>query len=110
MLLLDFWRIDAFKISKNNIQISNKLQWLKTSIIKLDFFNRISKLLGLVIFAFTWAYMVGVILDSLCPIKIKNHGRGTKSIFKYGLTFLSNMQLINNIDKLKDVCKFLSYT
>jgi hypothetical protein len=72
--------------------------------------DRINKLLALVLFAFTWAYLAGIFLDSLVPIKIKKHGRRAKSLFKYGLTYLASVLFSNDIEKFKDVCKFLSCT
>ncbi len=72
--------------------------------------DRINNLLALVLFAFTWAYLAGIFLDSLVPIKIKKHGRKAKSLFKYGLTYLASVLFSNDIDKFKDVCKFLSCT
>ena len=72
--------------------------------------DRINKLLALVIFAFTWAYLAGVYLDSIRPIKIKKHGRRAKSLFKYGLTYLASVLFSNDIDKFIECCKFLSCT
>ena len=35
---------------------------------------------------------------------------GAKSLFKYGLTYLSNIMFSNDIEKFRDCCKFLSCT
>ena len=72
--------------------------------------DRIKKLFALVLVAFVWAYKVGVFLNSIRPIKIKKHGRRTQSLFKYGLTYLSNVFYFNDIDKFIECCQFLSCT
>ena len=48
----------------------------------------------MVIIAFTWAYIVGIELDKLNPIKIKKYGRRAKRLMRYGL--------------VKECCKFSS--
>ena len=54
----------------------------------------IEKLVALVIVAFAWAYVVGDYLNQhIKPIKIKKHGKRAKSIFKYGLNYISSTLL-----------------
>jgi len=53
--------------------------------------DRVQKLFALVIIAFTWAYVVGIALDKLTPIKIKKHGRRAKSLMVYGLDYIANI-------------------
>jgi hypothetical protein len=53
--------------------------------------KRISKLLALVIIAFTWAHFMGEFLNNSKPIKIKNHGRKSISLFHLGLNFLQRI-------------------
>ena len=72
--------------------------------------DRIRKLIALVLIAFAWVYKAGIYLDGLCPIKIKNHGRKAKSLFKYGLNYIANLLFSNDIDKFNQCCKFLSCT
>jgi hypothetical protein len=72
--------------------------------------ERVSKLLALVLIAFAWVYKAGIYLDALRPIKIKNHGRRAKSLFKYGLTYIATLLFSNDIDKFNQCCKFLSCT
>lgn len=56
--------------------------------------ERIEKLLCLVMIAFIWCYKVGDYLDRyMTSIKIKNHGHRAKSVFKYGLEYVSNCLL-----------------
>ena len=72
--------------------------------------ERINKLFALVLVAFIWSYKIGVFLNDICPIKIKKHGRRAKSLFKYGLTHLSNVLFSNDINEFTNCCKFLSCT
>ncbi len=97
-----FTRQSAFKALKTsgfNIE--------DTHLTDLD---RVEKLLALVLVAFIWAYKIGVFLNDICPIKIKKHGRRAKSLFKYGLTYLSKVLFSNDIDEFIKCCKFLSCT
>ena len=50
--------------------------------------ERINKLLALLTLATIWAFKVGQWLHQQEPLKIKKHGRLSKSIFRYGLDFL----------------------
>lgn len=50
--------------------------------------DRINKLLALLTLATVWAFKVGEWLHQQEPLKIKKHGRLSKSIFRYGLDFL----------------------
>lgn len=50
--------------------------------------QRINKLLALLTLATIWAFKVGQWLHQQEPLKIKKHGRLSKSIFRYGLDFL----------------------
>lgn len=71
--------------------------------------KRIEKLISLVFIAFLWCYLVGIFLDlNIKPIAIKNHGYRGKSLFKYGLEYISNY-LLNPQNQLNiDVFGFLS--
>lgn len=54
--------------------------------------QRIEKLLCLVMIAFVWCYKMGDYLDkNVKSIPIKKHGHKAKSVFKYGLEYLSNI-------------------
>lgn len=105
----------AISLYKERWQIESAFKALKTSGFNIEDthltdIDRINKLLALVIFAFTWAYIAGVFLDSIRPIKVKKHGRRAKSIFKYGLTYLTSVLFSNDINKFTEICKFLSCT
>lgn len=61
--------------------------------------KRIEKLLCLVMIAFVWCYKVGDYLDKCVKaIPIKKHGHRAKSVFKYGLEYISNI-LLNTHNK-----------
>jgi hypothetical protein len=106
---------ESQSLYKERWQIESAFKALKTSGFNIEDthltdLDRINKLLALVLFAFTWAYLAGIFLDSLCPIKIKKHGRKAKSVFKYGLTYLASVLFSNDIDKFSECCKLLSCT
>ena len=50
--------------------------------------ERLEKLLALLTVAFCWAYIAGEWLARTTPIKIKNHGRLAKSLFRHGFDYL----------------------
>jgi Transposase DDE domain len=52
--------------------------------------TRVSKLLSLLTLAGCWALLAGEIASRETPIKIKNHGRAEKSIFRLGFETLRN--------------------
>lgn len=49
---------------------------------------RIKKMIVLLAIAFVWAHKTGEWRHEIKPIKFKNHGRLTKSLFRYGLDFI----------------------
>jgi len=106
---------ESQSLYKERWQIESAFKALKTSGFNIEDthltdLDRINKLLAMVLFAFTWAYLAGIFLDSLHPIKIKKHGRRAKSLFKYGLTYIARVLFFNDIDKFIECCKFLSCT
>lgn len=106
---------EAQSIYKERWQIETAFKALKSSGFNIEDTHltdseRIHKLFALVLVAFVWAYIAGVWLNSIRPIKIKKHGRKAKSIFKYGLTFLANILNTNDLDKFRECCNFLSCT
>jgi hypothetical protein len=105
----------AQSVYKERWQIETAFRALKTSGFNIEDTHltdivRINKLFALVLVAFVWAYKAGIFLNELCPIKIKKHGRKAKSLFKYGLTYLSNVLFTNDINEFINCCKFLSCT
>jgi Transposase DDE domain len=53
--------------------------------------ERLGKLLALMSLALCWAIKMGQWLHSLCPLKLKKHGRLQKSIFRYGFDYLRSI-------------------
>jgi hypothetical protein len=105
----------AQTLYKERWQIESAFKALKTSGFNIEDthltdIERISKLMALVLIAFAWVYKAGIYLDTLRPIKIKNHGRRAKSLFKYGLNYIANLLFSNDIDKFNQCCEFLSCT
>ncbi len=74
--------------------------------------ERLSKLLALMSLALCWAILIGEWLHEQIPLKIKKHGRRSKSIFRYGLDHLRAIALdldLRSSDFIHCV-KFLSCT
>ena len=106
---------EAHSHYKERWQIESAFRALKTSGFNIEDthltdLDRVEKLFALVLVAFVWAYKAGIFLNSVCPIKVKKHGRKAKSLFKYGLTYLASVLFSNDIDKFIECCKFLSCT
>lgn len=74
--------------------------------------ERLSKLLALMSLAMCWAMKMGQWLHSHSPLKVKKHGRLSKSIFRYGLDYLRS--IVTDLDLKHDdfihSLKFLSCT
>ncbi len=80
--------------------------------------NKLKKLIVLISIAYTWSVLVGLWISETIKIKIKikNHGRKQKSIFRCGFDFLTTFikkLLTGNIyndHEINDVTKLLSCT
>lgn len=101
---------------KNRWQIETMFKALKTSGFNLEDTHlnqteRLAKLLGIVMLAYTWAYKTGIYLnEKVKPIKVKKHGRRAKSLVKYGLEKIAEV-LLNPFSPQKvNVFQFLSCT
>jgi len=106
---------EAQSLYKERWQIETAFRALKSSGFNIEDthltdMDRVGKLFSLLLIAFVWAFTIGICLDSIKPIKVKKHGRKAKSFFKHGLTYLSNVLLLNNLDKFRECCLFLSCT
>ncbi len=55
--------------------------------------DRIEKLIALLAIACTWAHIIGEWIALTKPLKVKNHGRMEKSLFRYGLDYLQYVLL-----------------
>lgn len=73
--------------------------------------NRIGQLFGVVIIAYTWAYLVGIAANiKVKAVRILNNGRRAISLVKYGLNFIADT-LLNPFRPTKiNVFDFLSCT
>jgi len=58
--------------------------------------ERLSRLLGLLALAFTWAFIVGQWQAAIKELKLKKHGYLPKSIFRLGLNTLC--RLVTNLE------------
>lgn len=98
-------------------QIESMFKALKTSGFNLEDthltdIERIERLLGVVMIAFTWAFLTGIFRHQhRKKIKILEHGRKAKSFFKYGLEYIAEILLkpYNRAD-WKKVVNILSCT
>ncbi len=78
--------------------------------------EKIKKLIVLISIAYTWSVLVGLWISESIKIRIKNHGRKQKSIFRCGFDFLTTFikkLLTGNIyndHEFNDVTKLLSCT
>lgn len=75
--------------------------------------NRIEQLFGVVIIAYTWAYLVGIAANlKVKAIRTLNNGRRAISLVKYGLNFIADtLFLFNPFRPIKiNVFDFLSCT
>ncbi len=115
-VIVSFNKPDQAQITyKDRWQIESAFKALKTSGFNIEDthltdIDRIEKLFALILVAFVWAYKIGIYLNEMLPIVIKNHGRRAKSLFKYGLTSLAKILFSDNINEFRKYCKFLSCT
>jgi len=78
--------------------------------------EKIKKLIVMISIAYTWCVLVGLWISESIKIRIKNHGRKQKSIFRYGFDYLTTFvkKLLGgntyNEHEFNDVTKFLSCT
>lgn len=96
--------------SKNNIDSLSKYQkrWTIESMFgafktrgfnfedtHLKALDKIKKLIVIISIAYFWSIMIGIWLENVTPIKIKNHGRKSVSTFRYGFDYLT--YIIKNV-------------
>ena len=67
----------------------------------------LNRLLAVLTIAFCWAYHVGAWLNEVKPIRIKNHQRPAKSVFRYGFDWIRHL-LFNPQDKQSELQQVLS--
>lgn len=74
--------------------------------------ERLSKLFALLTLALCWAFRTGHWLHQLTPLKLKKHGRKSRSIFRSGFDYLRGivLNLDQRADEFREVLSFLSCT
>ena len=71
-----------------------KSSWFNIEDTHMVHINRIEQLFGVVIIAYTWAYLVGIATNlKVKAIRILNNGRHAISLVKYGLNFIADTLL-----------------
>ena len=107
---------NAQKIYRDRWQIETAFKALKSSGFNIEAthltdLERIEKLFSIVMAAFAWAYVVGVVAnEKIKPIRILKHGNRAKSLLKYGLEMIATI-LLNPIATTNvEIFKFLSCT
>lgn len=74
---------------------------------RITHYYRIKKMMALLALAFCWAHKTGEWKHNVVkPLKIKNHGRPEKSLFRYGLDYLAD-QLIGAVPNAQESLKLL---
>jgi len=98
------WQIETcFKAMK-----SSGFDIEKTHLCDIE---RIEKLILVVMIAFVWCYKIGIFIhENIKHIEVKKYGRRAKTIFKYGLSYVSNVLLNSKNQNNIDVFGFLSCT
>ena len=85
-----------FKVYTLRWQIENLFQCLKgrgfdMETTRLTHYYRVKKMMAVLTIAFCWAHKTGEWrAKAVKPLKIKNHGRSEKSLFRYGLDYLAD--------------------
>lgn len=107
---------EALPAYKERWTIETMFKGLKSSGFNIEdthivHINRIEQLFGVVIIAYTWAYLVGITANlKVKAIRILNNGRRAISLVKYGLNFIADT-LLNPFRPTKiNVFDFLSCT
>lgn len=107
---------EALDMYRQRWQIETMFKGLKSSGFNIEDSHvrsreRMANLFAIVMIAYVWCYLVGIYIhENIKEIKVLHHGRKAKSIFKYGLEYISHC-LLNHTNRYRiDIFKFLSYT
>ena len=90
---------EALTYYKERWQIETLFKGMKSSGFNIEdthvtALDRLEKLMMLTMVAYIWCYLIGDYIDrEIKPIRIKKNGRKAKSVFKYGLDYLSETLL-----------------
>ncbi len=73
--------------------------------------DKMKKLVAIFSIAFCWCYKIGIKKNEEKPIKVKNHGRLSKSLFRLGLDIFNDtmrdVTLFFDSDKFNDLLVFI---
>lgn len=107
---------ESLEMYKQRWQIETMFKGLKSSGFNIEdshvrIQERMANLFAIVMIAYVWCYLVGIYIhENIKEIKVLHHGRKAKSLFKYGLEYISQC-LLNHRNRYQiDIFKFLSYT
>ena len=107
---------EALEMYRQRWQIETMFKGLKSSGFNIEDSHvrsqeRMANLFSIVMIAYVWCYLVGIYIhENIKEIKVLHHGRKAKSLFKYGLEYISQC-LLNHTNRYRiDIFKFLSYT
>ena len=107
---------ESLEMYKQRWKIETMFKGLKSSGFNIEdshvkIQERMANLFAIVMIAYVWCYLVGIhIHENIKAIKVLHHGRKAKSLFKYGLEYISQC-LLNHRNRYQiDIFKFLSYT
>ena len=116
-ILVSFCRPeDALLSYKERWTIETMFKSLKSSGFNVEsthmvHIDRIEQLFGVLIIAYTWAYLVGIFLDvNIKAIRVLNNGRRAISLVKYGLKCIADTLLNPFRPQKVNVFDFLSCT
>lgn len=117
LILVSFNKPDqALSYYKERWQIETLFRGLKSSGFNIEdthltILDRLEKLILLTMIAFACCYKIGDYIDrNIKPITVKKHGRRAKSVFKYGLDYISEC-LLSRVNKLNiNIIQILSCT
>ncbi len=107
---------EALEMYRQRWQIETMFKGLKSSGFNIEDSHvrsqeRMANLFSIVMIAYVWCYLVGIYIhENIKEIKVLHHGRKAKSLFKYGLEYISQC-LLNHTNRYRiDIFNFLSYT
>lgn len=102
---------ESLKMYKQRWQIETRFKGLKGSGFNIeDSHVRNANLFAIVMIAYVWCNLAGFyIYESIKEIKGLRHGKRAKSLFKYGLKYISQRFLNHRNRYHIDIFKFLSY-
>lgn len=73
--------------------------------------EHMANLFAIVMIAYVWYYLVSFYIHkNIKEIRVLHHGRRAKSLFEYGLEYISQCLLYHRNSYQIDIFKFLSYT